>query len=174
MVRRWVERIDRIHALWYPNRWGHAVWVRALARGVSWWGDWAPTVAVWLLLVVHRPFRAVPFAVAAAVGFALHKGLKRLGRRQRPCERHEHIIAWATPPDRYSFPSGHSMGALLLAAGVLAVLPHITLGWAVSAIVWVMVSALARVVLGMHYPSDVLAGIGLGCVLAAPASLFVL
>lgn len=92
-------------------------------------------------------------------GLALSVGLKGLFARPRP----EGIAVIAEVG--YSFPSAHALGATVT-WGALAVLLNVgtrRLRYALAGTVIVVVS-LSRVVLGVHYPGDVLAGLGLGLV----------
>ncbi len=101
----------------------------------------------------------------AAIGlFAviLYKTLKRWTRRPRPCASDVRIRAWVAPLDEFSFPSGHTLHAVAFSGVMIAYYP---------ALAWIMIPfaasiAASRVVLGLHYPSDVLAATGIGSVLA--------
>jgi undecaprenyl-diphosphatase len=66
------------------------------------------------------------------------------------------------PLDRYSFPSGHTLHAVMFTALVVPSVPEL----AIVLIPFTMLVAASRVVLGLHYPSDVLAGAALGGALA--------
>jgi undecaprenyl-diphosphatase len=101
----------------------------------------------------------------AATGLAtllLYKLLKRWTRRPRPCARDGRIRAWVAPLDEFSFPSGHTLHAVAFTLVALAYDP--VLAWLLlpfSASV-----AVSRVVLGLHYPSDVVAATAIGSMLA--------
>jgi undecaprenyl-diphosphatase len=82
--------------------------------------------------------------------------------RERPFIRFGEIRCTTAPLDRYSFPSGHTLHAVSFA---------ILYGSFVPQLLWILVPfalliGLSRVVLGLHYPSDVLAGAALGALLA--------
>jgi undecaprenyl-diphosphatase len=85
--------------------------------------------------------------------------LKRRIRRPRPCDRAPHpAFADVRAPDRYSFPSGHTINAFALAA--LLCLRHPGLAGLLLPVA-ASIGA-SRVVLGLHYASDVVAGAVLG------------
>lgn len=92
--------------------------------------------------------------------------LKALFTRVRPC----HALGWCAPlagsaPRDFSFPSGHAAGAFAFAAFVALRVPR----WGALALLFAALVAASRVVLGVHYPSDVVAGALLG---AAVGGLF--
>jgi undecaprenyl-diphosphatase len=101
-------------------------------------------------------------AAAAAVGLALYKWLKMRTCRPRPYQVRAAIRPGADPLDQFSFPSGHTLHAVAFAILFTAFSPP--LGW----LVWPFAALVAasRVVLGLHYPSDVLAGAAIGAALA--------
>ena len=71
----------------------------------------------------------------------------------------------AAPLDRYSFPSGHTLHAVSFTVLATAYFP--ALGWVL--VPFASLVAASRVVLGLHYPTDVLAGALLGTMLAGGA-----
>ena len=101
-------------------------------------------------------------AAVGVVSLLLYKGLKRWTRRPRPFAADRHIRAWVAPLDEFSFPSGHTLHAVAFTLVALAYYPQ--LAWLL--IPFTASVALSRVVLGLHYPSDVLAATGIGSVLA--------
>lgn len=110
---------------------------------------------------------AVHMAAVGLVSLVLYKLLKRWTRRPRPFARDVRIRAWVAPLDEFSFPSGHTLHAV---AFTLVALAH------VPALAWLLIPfsasvAVSRVVLGLHYPSDVLAATAIGTALAG-ASLW--
>ena len=102
--------------------------------------------------------------LAASSGICVFLALKRATGRKRPCAISQH--AWATllPPDQFSFPSGHSLTAFAVVTPLIGHYP--ALMWH---LLFCAVSiAASRVVLGMHFLSDVLAGAAIAC---APPTL---
>jgi undecaprenyl-diphosphatase len=102
-------------------------------------------------------------AATGVVALALYKLLKRWTRRPRPFSTDVRIRAWVAPLDEFSFPSGHTLHAVAFSVVALAHYP--SLAWLL--IPFTASVAASRVVLGLHYPSDVLAAIGIGTMLAA-------
>ena len=100
------------------------------------------------------------FTALAAV--VLYKLLKRRLVRERPFASHAGVRAVTRPLDRYSFPSGHTLHAVAfqtLLGGYFPELAPIVLPFVISV-------AASRVVLGLHYPSDVAVGALIGWSLA--------
>ena len=105
---------------------------------------------------------AVVMALTGALGVLIYALLKRLFVRERPFITHAGIDRAAAPLDRYSFPSGHTLHAVSFTWQALVHFPELA---------WVLVPlaaliAASRVVLGLHYPSDLLAGAAIGAALA--------
>ena len=117
-----------------------------------------------LLLVQGGP--ALPVVgrmlAAGAICLILYQWLKAKTTRARPCARSASIRATVLPLDEYSFPSGHTLHAV--AFSVVAICHYPRLAWLV--LPFTALVALSRLVLGLHYPSDVLAGALLGAGLA--------
>jgi undecaprenyl-diphosphatase len=125
---------------------------------------WYVLLAVLPLLYGAAAVRPViVMALTGAAGVALYSFLKRVFVRERPFITHAAIDRAAAPLDRYSFPSGHTLHAVSFTWQAGAHFPEL---------LWVLLPLAAligasRVVLGLHYPSDVLAGAALGAALAA-------
>jgi undecaprenyl-diphosphatase len=152
------------------NRYGRLERVRRFFAAVSRLGDgWA-----WLLLgvaaLVLRGPDALPLIlraiVAAVVGVAVYRSLKTRLLRERPYVANRAIRCGTPPLDRYSFPSGHTLHAVCFSSLFGNFEPLLLL----VAAPFALLVAISRVVLGLHYPSDVLAGAAIGAVLAASAS----
>jgi len=99
--------------------------------------------------------------IAFAFERALYFGLKYGIRRARPYNKLPHIRRSITPLDQYSFPSGHSAAACVMATLLSSVYPAVTL----PGYLWAVSVAYSRVYHGIHFPVDVVCGLllGFGC-----------
>jgi len=137
-----------------------------LFRGVSWLGDGIFWYSLMLaLLLALGAAAALPVLHMAGTGLActlLYRLLKTGTLRPRPFEVHAHIAAGAAPLDKFSFPSGHTLHAVGFSLVAAAYYP------ALAPLLSAMTLAVAasRIVLGLHYPSDVAAGAALGAAVA--------
>jgi membrane-associated phospholipid phosphatase len=107
----------------------------------------------WVLAgaAVDQALRVTVVVVVAAVVADI---AKRLAARQRP----DHLPLLVRPLRSASFPSGHAATAAAATCVLLAVAPSLAPAWIAMAVVM----AASRVYVGVHYPTDVLAGAGLG------------
>lgn len=97
-------------------------------------------------------------AAGAVIGLLIYKYLKSRTQRDRPCIRHKVIRNIVPPLDEYSFPSGHTLHAVGFTTIVGVQYPPLL--WVL--LPFTLLVAGSRVVLGIHYPSDVLAGALIG------------
>ncbi len=103
-------------------------------------------------------------AVATAVlGIGVYKLLKHRLVRERPFVTHGEIVCGTAPLDRYSFPSGHTLHAVSFTVLYSSHVPEMMFVIAPFA----ALIAASRVILGLHYPSDVVAGGALGATVAS-------
>ena len=101
-------------------------------------------------------------ALTGLVCTLIYKWLKSKTSRPRPFAVVTAVRAGADPLDPFSFPSGHTLHAV--AFSVVAIAFHPMLAWIL--VPFTLLVAVSRVVLGLHYPSDVLAGAALGALIA--------
>jgi undecaprenyl-diphosphatase len=157
-------------------RFNHAAsipWLRAFFRAVSRLGDgvfWYALMAGFLLVGGTAALPAVAhMAVTGAAGVVLYKWLKARTSRPRPYQAQAAIRLGADPLDRFSFPSGHTLHAVSFSILMVAYYPQ--LAWLV--VPFALAVAASRLVLGLHYPTDVLAGAALGAAVALASFAFV-
>jgi undecaprenyl-diphosphatase len=130
-----------------------------LGNGIAWYA------LILALPVIYGPAAlrpAIAMELTGVLGVVLYSLLKRLFVRERPFITHTSIDLAAAPLDRYSFPSGHTLHAVSFAWQATVHFPE--LAWVL--LPFAALVAGSRVVLGLHYPSDVLAGAAIGAALA--------
>jgi undecaprenyl-diphosphatase len=163
-VWNFIERRDH-RLMQRMNRWRAPRWIRIWMILATRMGDGWLWYALGIILLVYggpQRFAAVGAAGAAAIsGIFVFKALKRLSQRPRPCQIEPHCWSRVLPPDRFSFPSGHTMTAFSIALVVGYFYPSLQ-----GALFFLALSiSISRIVLGMHFLSDVLAGMVLGAAL---------
>jgi undecaprenyl-diphosphatase len=161
MVRGLITRSD-YSVMRRANNWEAPRWVRLYVLSATRGGDgwlWYAMGLVILALGGKTRFEALGAAgVASALSVLLFSQLKRLTGRRRPCQIAPHCWATLLPPDQFSFPSGHTMTAFAVAIPLSLFYPTLSIGLLFCA----LSIAMSRILLGMHFLSDVVALIGTG------------
>jgi len=115
-----------------------------------------------LLVYFFSPDKAPGFLIAGVIAFMFelpaHLVVKNLVKRDRPCEVLANVNRRITPSDQFSFPSGHTAAAFAIATLVSFYFPILAL----PVITWALLVGFSRIYLGVHYPTDILAGIVIG------------
>lgn len=163
--------ISKINQLEIPfclffNRINEKLLIHRVFRFISRLGDgmiWYVTMALLPLLYADFGLK-VSFAMilTSLPGVLIYKLMKTTTQRPRPYNFSKAITQGTHALDQFSFPSGHTLHAVGLAVVLLHYLPAL----AILIIPFSGLIALSRLVLGLHYPSDVLAGAALGYTLA--------
>lgn len=135
-------------------------------RFVSWLGNGIFWYALMLALLLAGGTSAtlpvLHMAFVGAVCTCCYKLVKQRTSRSRPYEVNPQVTRGAAVLDRFSFPSGHTLHAVAFALVACAYYPRLSLLlWPFTAL-----TAVSRVALGLHYPSDVIAGAALGALIA--------
>lgn len=159
------DQFDRQLASWIRSHAGHAV--HRVMQVMTDLASAPVVIAIWLLMVVwlaraRRRRDAIVVAIAWPLGQGLENLIKVIVHRTRP-----NLGPGFAVFHGYSFPSGHTFSAVetygLLAALIAARVAarQRRLGWGVAVLITVGVGY-SRVVLGAHYPVDVLGSLLLG------------
>ncbi len=154
------------------NRQSRNFTVRNLFRIASRLGDgvfWYTLMIALLLNYQGEALQAVlHMIVVGLIGTGIYKVIKGKTLRPRPFNVYPAIVCVGKTLDQFSFPSGHTMHAVAFSIVAVAYFPALI--WLVTP--FAVLVALSRPILGLHYPSDVLAGAALGAVIAS-ASLMI-
>lgn len=157
-----MRRVNR----WRPPRWIR-VWMLAATRAGDGWLWWCCGIAVESSGSRAKDYALAAAALAVTIGIVAFKILKHAVGRKRPCAIAPHCWANLLPPDQFSFPSGHSITAFAVAISLSTFYPS-----AMPVLLFCAASvAASRVLLGMHFLSDVVAGCSLGAALGYGAAV---
>jgi undecaprenyl-diphosphatase len=142
------EFIRRFFA--FISRLGNGVFWYALIAVLPFVDDWRGAVAALHMLLV------------GLAGLVIYKLMKRKFIRERPFVRNRGIRLGTAPLDRFSFPSGHTLHAVGFSLVAIAYYPLLLPLLAPFA----LLIALSRMILGLHFPSDVIIGAAIGFAIA--------
>ncbi|MBI5006250.1 MAG: phosphatase PAP2 family protein [Nitrosomonadales bacterium] len=157
----------------FCNRRSRNFTVRNLFRIASRLGDGVFWYTLMIVLLLEDGATALPavlhMIVVGLVGTLVYKFIKGKTLRPRPFNVYPAIKCVGKTLDQFSFPSGHTMHAF--GFSIVAVAYYPVLFW----LVWpfALLVALSRPILGLHYPSDVLAGAALGAMIASLSFAFI-
>ena len=164
-----LQRLDvRVFAQLF--RQGERRLIRPLARALSRSADGYLYVLIPALLTVSGaaevPLLLLLLACSLAFERPLYWLLKNGFKRRRPHDYLPGFHSIIVASDQFSFPSGHSSAAFMLATGLTIIYQEP----AVAMYIWATSIALSRIILGVHYPGDTLAGGLMGSVVAVVAA----
>src|SRR5689334_24973434 len=158
-----MRRVNR----WQPPRWIR-LWMICATRGGDGWLWYAMGLVILFFGGPDRFWALGCAGLAAATGILAFLRLKRVTGRKRPCSIEPSCWAHLLPPDQFSFPSGHTITAFAVSLPMMHYYPQLSVGLLFCA----CSIALSRVVLGLHFLSDVLAGAGIGALLGFASYAF--
>lgn len=166
----YLEQCDR-RACAALNRLSRHKPLHALFSTASRLGDgvvWYSLMALMALMQGEYGVRAASvMAFTGLTGLGLYKLMKTRLMRERPFVSDTDILLGGQPLDRHSFPSGHTLHAVAFTIIAVAWFP----GLAGVLVPLALLIGASRVVLGLHYPSDVVIGALIGWSLAEIALL---
>ena len=157
--------------LWFNRGCRHAA-IKQSFTFISWLGDGK----FWYTIMVSLPFAlgqegfhvSLHLVAVGIAGLLVYKIIKTNTHRLRPYMASQAVSLGTSPLDQYSFPSGHTLHAVSFTIILLSYFP---------ALLWFLLPftilvALSRVILGLHYPSDVGIGALIGFILAITSLQF--
>ena len=149
------------------NRLSQRKWIRIFFSLISRLGDGGFWVAAGIAVLVLQGNAGLGPVIqmigTGTVGVILYKLLKNRLIRERPYINHGEILCGTAPLDKYSFPSGHTLHAV----SFTIMLAHFEPMLLPIALPFAVLVAASRVILGLHYPSDVIVGALIGASLAS-------
>lgn len=157
----WVQSVDSRLCVKVSHT-GQYRFIRSFFRAISRMGDGMFWYLMMLVIALtqgsHGFYVCLHMLIAGLTGTVVYKLLKQTTSRPRPFQVRQDVLLSGTPLDYFSFPSGHTLHAVAFGMVVLQYYPQL------FPIVYpfVVLVGVSRVVLGLHYPSDVLAGAVIG------------
>lgn len=169
MMIPWMERAD-VAVLLFIQKYVRKDWMTGFWKAITFLGDGG-----WFWIVLTLAFLAVPKTrkIGMTAALALFLGilvnnvcLKNLVARVRPYDLYEFLIPLVHKQKDFSFPSGHTCIAFAAAVVFFRMLKK---PWGTLLLVLAALIGLSRLYVGVHYPTDVLAGGFIGTLAAEAA-----
>lgn len=168
---RQLEKLD-FDILYWIQKHLHRTWLTRLMRWATALGNGGMVWLVWCGILLFRK----QTRITAATGLlalllsvlTVNVFLKRFVARTRPFQNSQKLVLLIRKPEDFSFPSGHSSSSFAVSTVFLLLAP-LWIGlpaWGMALLI-----AFSRLYLGVHYPTDVLCGAGLGILLGIVANV---
>lgn len=161
----WIQR-ERSFALWMHGASARpwvVLWLNVVSRLGDGWMWYAVMLSLPWLDHANGVSCLIRMAAVGGVNLLIYLIVKRTIARPRPYSACAGFRACARSLDEYSFPSGHTLHSVAFALILVSYYP--AWGWAIWP--FALLVAVSRIVLGLHYPSDVLVGAAIGAATAA-------
>lgn len=141
-------------------------WLKQSLRCISWLGNGKFWYSLILLLpIIHGQsawVASLHMIITGIIGFLIYWAIKSGTERLRPYACSKNINLASMPLDKYSFPSGHTLHAVNFTIIATYYFPDL----AIILLPFTVLTGLARVILGLHYPTDVIIGGFIGFLIA--------
>jgi len=165
MVRTWISQLTKWDTVFFTlvsSRYDRHNLLRYFFLYISKSADGYLYGLAALVILVFSPQWSLSFLRTALFAFALeipiYIVLKNTIKRDRPFLTLSNVIPIVEPSDKFSFPSGHTAAAFLMSTTLGLFLPAIR----IPLYIWATWVGISRVYLGVHYPTDIFAGMILG------------
>ncbi|PNK61739.1 PAP2 family protein [Psychrobacter sp. FDAARGOS_221] len=151
-----------IHINRYSTNYVIATFFKVVSRLGDGWFWYLMLISAFVLNGLSAIIPLVSTLVISLSGLAIYKLLKVKTVRPRPYQVHQVIVLGERPLDVFSFPSGHTLQAVLFTSTLGSYFPELL----PIMLPFALLVALSRMVLGLHYPTDVLIGACIGYALS--------
>ena len=156
-----INNFDLVTFQWCLSR-KHTPQIASVSRWISHCGDGVYYLFIGVLLALYEQNFGFAFLLTGLLSFAvelpLYLILKNSIKRRRPNDVIAEFAAFLIPSDKFSFPSGHTAAGFVMATITAWYYPSFTiLAYTLASMI-----GFSRVLLGVHFPSDILAGATLG------------
>lgn len=159
-----IHQYDIFMFTWLNNVRIHTTLAKS-GRYISKTGD-GPLYGLLLILIIGYQSYQAPVAVAIIIAFVIERPvyfiLKNAFKRNRPEAALQNFTSLVTPSDQFSFPSGHTSAAFLMTT----LLGHFFPALILPLFSWALLVGFSRIVLGVHFVTDILVGALLGSFIA--------
>lgn len=152
-------------------------WLTPIMKAITYMGNWQTITAICMVLLLLKRTRlayGVPLSIGAIVVSLANKGIKAIVMRPRPDE-----AMFLIEQGGWSFPSGHAITSMFFYGMLIWLIRKNVKNHKLADILTVLLVipmilvGISRIYLGVHYPTDVLAGWSLG-ILAIAISCFII
>ncbi|WP_296403701.1 phosphatase PAP2 family protein [Psychrobacter sp.] len=147
-----------IHINRYSTNYGIATFFKLISRMGDGWFWYAMMLGSFVFYGFEAILPLMTTLLISGLGLAVYKILKVKTVRPRPYQVHQVIVLGERPLDVFSFPSGHTLQAVLFTTMLGGYFPELL----PIMIPFTILVALSRMVLGLHYPTDVFIGACIG------------
>ena len=132
-------------------------------RTITFTAEWWMYIIYALLLLLINNKIAIPSIKLGLIAYSFHYPMyyiiKNTFKRKRPFEKYNSIEELVKPPDKYSLPSGHASASTITTLIIISFWPELNF-----IIIWPILVAISRIMLGVHYTSDAIIGFLLGLI----------
>lgn len=158
-IKMIINQCNKVDTDWCVklNRLSKILFIQNFFNFISWLGNgkiWYVTIFLIPCMSDSGILISLEMICFGLFGTTVYKILKNKINRPRPYKINQSIYLGGRILDQFSFPSGHTLHAIIFSLILIFYFPDLT----EILFIFTLLIALSRVILGMHYPSDVFVG----------------